>query len=279
MGRGEGADVGGVEHGVSDAEGGHSGDEALFELGVDAVVDEEALGGDAGLAVVDAAGLDGVGDGGVEVGRGKDDEGVGATELEDGLFDEPSGLGGDGAASGLRAGDGDGDDAGVGEDDFDLAGFDEEGLEDAAREAGATDKGFDSERALRDVGGVLEKTDVASHERGSEETEDLPEGEVPGHDGEDEADGVVADVGLGVLGGDALGGEEADGVVGVVAAGGGALGDFVAGGDEGLAHLGGHGDGQLFAVGLEERGETAHPEDAQVDGLSGVGLGGARCDG
>ena len=37
-----------------------AGDEALFELGVDAVVDDEAFGGDAGLAVVDAASLDGV---------------------------------------------------------------------------------------------------------------------------------------------------------------------------------------------------------------------------
>jgi hypothetical protein len=82
-----------------------------------------------------------------------------------------------------------------------------------------------------------------------------------------------------VLGGDAFGGKEAGGVVGVVAAAGGALGDFVAGGDEGLAHLGGHGDGELFDVGFEERGEAAHPEDALVEGFFGVGLGGARGEG
>ena len=276
---GEGADVGGFEHGVADAEVGHAGDEALFELGIDAVVDDEALGGDAGLAVVDAASLDGVVDGGVEVGGGEDDEGVGAAELEDGLLDEPAGLGGDGAACGLGAGDGDGDDAGVVEEVLDLAGLDEEGLEDAAGEAGAAHEGFNRQGALRDVGGVLEQADVAGHERGGEEAEDLPEGEVPGHDGEDDAEGVVADVGLGVLGGDAFGGEDAGGVVGVVAADVGALGDFGAGGDEGLAHLGGHGGGELFEVGFEQRGEAAHPEHALVEGLPGIGLGSARGEG
>ena len=163
---------------------------------VDLVGDEEALGGDAGLAGVDAAGFDGGFDGDVEVGGGHDDEGVAAAEFEDGFFDEPSGLGGDGAASGLAAGDGDGGDALVGEDGFDLAGFDEEGLEGAAGKAGAADEGLDGERALGDVGGVLEQADVAGHECGREEAEDLPEGEVPGHDGEDDAERVPADVGV-----------------------------------------------------------------------------------
>ena len=164
----------------------------------------------------------------VEVGGGHDDEGVAAAEFEDGFFDEPSGLGGDGAACGFAAGEGDGGDALVGEDGFDLAGFDEEGLEGAAGKAGAADEGFDGERALGDVGGVLEQADVAGHERGREEAEDLPEGEVPGHDGEDDAERVPADVGV-VFGGDGFGGEDAGGVVGVVAAAGGALEDFADG--------------------------------------------------
>jgi hypothetical protein len=159
-----------------------------------------------------------------------------------------------------------------------LAGFDEEGLEDATGEAGAAHEGLDGEGALRDVGGVLEQANVAGHKRGGEEAEDLPEGEVPGHNGEDDANGVVANVRLGMLGGDSFGGEEADSVVGVIAADGGAFGDFFAGGGEGLAHLGGHDDGELFAIGFKERGEAAHPEDALVDGLLGVGLGGARRD-
>ena len=285
LGCGEGAEVGSFEHGVADAKGGHGGDEALFELRVDAFVDDEAFRGDAGLAVVDAASLDGVLYGEVEVGRRQDDEGVGAAELEDRFFDEPAGLGSDGAAGGLGAGEGDGGDAGVVEEVLYLAGLDEEGLEDAAGEAGAADQCFNGERALGDVGGVLEEADVAGHERGGEEAEDLPEGEVPGHDGEDDAEWVVADVGFFLVGGvgcvkgDAFGGEDTGGIVGVVAAAGGAFGDFGAGRDEGLTHLGGHGDGELFDVGFEEGGESAHPEHALVEGFPGIGFGGARGEG
>ena len=62
-GGGEGADVGCVLHGVADFHGFHAGDEAGFEGVVDLFGDEEALGGDAGLAGVDAAGADGGFDG------------------------------------------------------------------------------------------------------------------------------------------------------------------------------------------------------------------------
>jgi hypothetical protein len=127
-------------------------------------------------------------------------------------------------------------------------------LERAAWEARAADEGLDGEGALRDVGGVLEEADVASHERWREEAEDLPEREVPRHDGEDDAEGIVADVGLFVLGLVVLGGEDLRGVIGVEAAASGALGDLRAGGGEGLAHLGCHGRGELFGVGFEEEG-------------------------
>ena len=262
---GEGTDVGCVLHGVADFHGFHAGDEAGLEGGVDLFVDEEALGGDAGLAGVDAAGFDGGCDGEVEVGGGHDDEGVGAAELEDGFFDEPAGLGGDGSARGLAAGEGNGGDALVAEDGLDLAGFDEEGLEGAAGEAGAADEGFDAEGALRDVGCVLEEADVAGHERGGEEAEDLPEGEVPGHDGEDDTEWVPADVGV-VFGGDGFGGEDAGGVVGVIAASGGALQDFLTGGVEGLAHLEGDEGGEVVGLVLEDGGELAHAEGAVVEG-------------
>ncbi len=79
-------------------------DEARLELVVDGVGDEEALGGDAGLAAVDAARADGGVDRDVEVGGGHHDEGIAAAELQHGLLDEPSGLRGDGAAGGLAAG-------------------------------------------------------------------------------------------------------------------------------------------------------------------------------
>ena len=133
----EGADVGVILHGVADAHGLHAGDEARFEGVVDLVGDDEALGGDAGLAAVDAARLDGGLDGEVEVGGRHDDEGVAAAEFEDGFFDEPAGLCSDGAACRLAAGDCDGCDALIAKDGFDLAGFDEESLKGASGKAGA----------------------------------------------------------------------------------------------------------------------------------------------
>ena len=193
-GGGERADVGVVLHGVADLQRLHAGDEARLELVVDRVGDDEALGGDAGLAAVDAARADGGCDRGVEVGGRHDDEGIAAAELEHGLLDEPAGLRGDGAACGFAAGDGDGGDALVGEDVLDLARFDEQRLEGAAGKAGAADERFDGERALRDVGGVLQQADVAGHQRGREKAEDLPEGKVPRHDGEHDAERVPADV-------------------------------------------------------------------------------------
>ena len=72
--------------------------------------------------------------------------------------------------------------------------FDEQRLEGAAGKAGAADQRLDGERALRDVRRVLEQADVAGHQRGREEAEDLPEGEVPGHDGEHDAERVPAHV-------------------------------------------------------------------------------------
>ena len=66
---------------------------------------------------------------------------------------------------------------------------------------------------------MLEQADVAGHQRGREKTEDLPEGEVPGHDGEHDAERVPANEGVVGSDVDGLGREDAGGVVGVVAAG------------------------------------------------------------
>jgi len=62
--------------------------------------------------------------------------------------------------------------------------------------------------------------------------------EVPGHDGEDDAERVPADDGVERWGVDRLRREDAGSVPGVKAAGGGALGDFGAALRDGLAHLG-----------------------------------------
>ena len=247
-------------------EGVHGGDEARFKFGVDGVGDEEALGGDAGLAAVDCAGGDGGCDGGVERGRGHDDEGIAAAQFEDGLLDEPSGLGCDGAAGGLASGDGDGGDALVGEHHLHLAGLDEQRLEAAAGKAGAAHQGFDGERALGDVGGVLEQAGVAGHQSGREKAEDLPEGEVPGHDGEDDAEGLPAEGGVERRCVDGLRREDAGGVFGVEAAGGGALGDLGAGLGDGLAHLGGDERGQVGGLALQQAGQLVHAERAVGEG-------------
>ena len=277
--RGERTDLGVFLHGVADAHGFHTCDEARFEVVVDLVGDDEAFGGDAGLAAVDAAGAHGGFNGEVEVGGGHDDEGVAAAEFEDGFFDEPAGLGADGAAGGLAAGDGDGGDALVGEDGLDLIDFEQEGLKGAAREAGATDERLDRESALRDVGGVFEQSDVAGHQCRREKTEDLPEGEVPGHDGEDDAERVPAYVAVVVLGGDGLGREDAGGVVGVVAADVGALEDLESSGFERLAHLERDEGGEVFGLVFEDGGELAHPEGAMFERDGGVGAEGVVGEG
>ena len=260
-GGGEGADLSVFACGVADFEVVHGGDEAGFKFFVDGFGDEEALGGDAGLPLSTERAAT-ARDGGVERGRGHDDEGIAAAEFEDGFLDEPSGLGGDGAAGGLAASDRDGGDALIGEHHLDLAGFDEERLEAAAGKAGAADEGLDGERALGDVGGVLEQAHVASHQGGREEAEDLPEGEVPGHDGEDDSERVPADGGVEGRGVERLRREDAGGVCGVEAAGGGALGDFSAGLRDGLAHLGGDERGEVCGLAVQKVRELVHAERA-----------------
>ncbi len=150
-------------------------------------------------------------------------------------------------------------------------GLDEEALKAAAGEACAAHEGLDGDGALRDAGGVFEQGSVARHKGGGEEAEDLPEGEVPGHDGEEDAEGFPADIAVGVAGGDGLGGDHAGGVVGEEAAGIGAFEDLVAGGVERLAHLVGDGEGEVVDIVFEQGGELAHTEGAVLDGHGGVG--------
>ena len=128
---------------------------------------------------------------------------------------------------------------------------DEQGLEDALGKAGPTSRLLDVERGLGHVGGVLQQSDVADHEGRGREPDDLPEREVPGHDGQHRADRLVLDV-RALLGGrarDRLVGEHRGGVLCVVAQHAHTLGHLVAGLDDRLSHLEGHhlGDGDLVA--------------------------------
>ena len=108
------------------------------------------------------------------------------------------------------------------------SGPDEQRLEAPAGKTGAAEADLNGERALRHVGGVLEQAALPAI-RAAEKAEDLPEGEVPGHDGEDDAERSPAEGGVERRCVDGFRREDAGGVFGVEAAGGGALGDFGAG--------------------------------------------------
>ena len=82
IGRGQRAHLGGFVHGIADAQRLHGRDEAPLELAGDPPVDDEALGGDAGLAVVDGARLHGGRTARSEIGAGHHDEGIAAAQLE-----------------------------------------------------------------------------------------------------------------------------------------------------------------------------------------------------
>ncbi len=132
------------------------------------------------------------------------------------------------------------------------------------------------QRGLRDVGGVLEQSDVARHERGGGEAHDLPEREVPRHHGEDDAERPVADQRAGgarvvdVVGVRVLVREQPLGAGGVPAHRLGALGRLRAGRRDGLAHLDGHGAGDGDAVLVEEVGGPVQPGRALFEGGGAV---------
>ena len=200
--RRERADFGRFLHRISDDERLHGSHEAGFEVGVDILVDDEALGRDAGLAIVHRAGFDGRRESDFEIRGRHDNKGVGAAEFKDGALEQPSGLGSDRASRGFGAGDRHGGDTLVGEHGLDLPGLNQQGLERASRKTRAANQSFDGDGALRNVGRVLEQSDVAGHQRRRQKTEDLPEGKVPGHDGQHNAERVPAHVAVVLLGRD-----------------------------------------------------------------------------
>src|SRR5438128_1028142 len=244
---------------VADLERPHSLDEALLELGGDLLVHDEALGGDAALARVLDAGGDGDLDGLVEVGTGKDDEGIAPSEFEDCLLQLRAGGGRKAATRPVAAGEGGGDDAGVLEDLLHFLAADEERLEAALGIAGVAEDLLDGQRALGNVARVLEQADVAGHQGGGGETEDLPEREVPGHDGEHRAEWLEPLLGAARVGLDGLRSEVALGVLRVVAAAVGALLDLGEGGLAQLSHLQRHQPAERVLALLEQRRGAGEP--------------------
>lgn len=96
-------------------------------------------------------------------------------------------------AGAFAAGESNGNDAIIGNQIGDGVGSDQQGLKRAIVEAGAKKDLFDGERALRDVRGVLEQTDIARHQCRCSEAENLPERKIPGHHGEHRTEGLKCD--------------------------------------------------------------------------------------
>jgi hypothetical protein len=106
---------------------------------------------------------------------------------------------------------------------------------------------------------VLQEADITGHEGGGREPEELPEREVPWHDGENGPDRLIRDpapVRRGVHG--PLG-DEIGGVIRVEPARPRALLRLGLRGAEGLSHLPRHQLGPPAAVGLEDVGRATHP--------------------
>ncbi len=102
-------------------------------------------------------------------------------------------------ARALAAGQRHGADARVIEERRHVRRADQERLEHAVGKPRAPEDVLDGQRALRHVRRVLEEADVAGHQRRRGEAEHLPEREVPGHDGQHDAERLVADVALRAL--------------------------------------------------------------------------------
>ena len=214
---------------------------------------DEALGRDAGLAVVDEAGADrGLGSGG-EVGAFEDEEGVGAAELEERRLERSAGGSGHDAAGAGGAGEGDRGDAGVADEPLGLQAVDGEPGDEVV-ETGAGDAFGEQAGAARQMLIVLEQDAVAGRECAEHGTDGLPVREVPGQDGEDEAerarrDGGRGDAGVGAGRNNPFGGKPALQTGGDEAAGLHTLLHLFDGLGVGAAHLAGGERGEFGDVG------------------------------
>ena len=117
---------------------------------------------------------------------------------------------------------------------------------------------FDRKRTARHVGGVFQDPRVAGHEPWRREAEDLPEREVPRHDGQHDAERIERDKALTGLGLHRLGRQKSLGVFRVVVAAGRAflrLGNPIA---NRFAHLLCHEARILPSIPAQQLGRVAH---------------------
>ena len=220
---------------------------------------DEALGGDAALAAVDEARRDARLARRLEVGVLQDQVRIAAPQLEYRLLDHRAGLARDRAPGGRAARQGHRLHLGGSDDPLHALRPHEEGAEERGREAGVLEDLLDGERAAGHVGRVLEEAGVAGHEGGRGEAEHLPEWEIPRHDREHGAEGQERHEALAGVGLYHFRGEEALGVVRVVAANPRALLRLRPAPGQRLAHLDRHQAGQLLLALVEQVRRAPHP--------------------
>src|SRR5918998_315834 len=259
LGCGERAHVRVLVHRVADLQRGHALDVAARELVGYLLVDDDAFGVDARLAVIEGARRDGGAYGFVQVGARHHDKRVAAAELEHGLLYVPAGLARDLPPCGLAAGERRRPHTWIVDDGLDLARRDKQRLEGPLGEPGPADDVLYGERAPGHVGGVFEEAHVPGHERGRRESEDLPEREVPRHDGEHGPDGLVADERARALHLYLFVGEHRLRVLRVVAAAAGALVSLADGRCVRLAHLQRHDAAEILGLFFEDLRRPQEP--------------------
>jgi hypothetical protein len=117
---------------------------------------------------------------------------------------------------------------------------------------------------------VFEEAHVSGHERGRGEAEDLPEGKIPGHYGEHDAERLIAYETAGGVRRDILIGEKARGLFGVEAADPRALFRLLHGRGQRLSHLNGHQSREAVLIGLQNLRRAEHPAGALREGRLAV---------
>jgi hypothetical protein len=158
-------------------------------------VDDETLGRNAGLTAVHRAGFDTGLHGLVEIGTGHHDERIASAELQDDLLDLVARFRGDALSGGFTSGQRGGRDACVLKNRMNPGRTDQKRLKHPLGESGLAENFLDRQGTLRHVGRVLEQTNISGHQCRGRKTEHLPEREVPRHDRQNHAQGLVMDVG------------------------------------------------------------------------------------
>jgi hypothetical protein len=223
--------------GIAHGQAAHGRHEALQKAISHRVGDDEALGGDARLSVVDQAGFDGGGDGALEVRALEHHERIASAQLQDRLLQRAAGGRRHLASRGVAPGQGHRRHAIVGDEARDRVRAHQQHLEHPGGRTCAPEQILERQRALGDAGGVLEQRHVPRGQRRRSEPHHLPEREVPGHHCQDGAERLVPDGLIGTV--HDLGRQERLRVPRVVPAAERALGGLVAPGADRFSHLAG----------------------------------------